>query len=215
MLLIPKGETVRLTYARTWADAVGWLLTVGTVALCVWRWRRRGRTGAEATSSAETSGESQEARSLRWGGAIPVGLLALLAASRLLPTPGPDSEELFRELSDRASQAYAEERFADAAEYLRHALAQDATADERAGAHCLRGESLLREGRLDEAEESFNAAIAQPGVGAYTSQAWFGLVRAREAAGNVAGAAQAREMLIRDFPDTPWAQMPSPGGSGE
>ena len=28
MMVIPKGETVRLHYASTWADAVGWLLTM-------------------------------------------------------------------------------------------------------------------------------------------------------------------------------------------
>jgi tetratricopeptide (TPR) repeat protein len=146
---------------------------------------------------------------------IPVGLLLALAVARFLPAGEADRLELFQTLFDRASQAYADGRFGAAAEYAEHALDQEGTADERAGAHCLRGESLLREGHFAEAQSSFEAVLADPGAGAYSAQAWSGLTRAREAAGDLTGAAQARETLTSEYPDTPWAQAAAPGGAGE
>jgi len=213
MMVVPKGETVRLHYARTRADAVGWLLTATALGFYLWRLRRRSPAGAAARLKVDA--EPARVGSFGWGGVIPVGLLLALAVARFLPGGGPDRSELFQALFDRASQAYADGRFGDAAEYAQHALDQEGTPDERAGVHCLRGESLLRDGRFAEAESSFDAVLADPGAGAYGAQAWSGLMRAREAAGNVAGAAQALETLASEYPDTPWAQAADPNGAGE
>ena len=53
-------------------------------------------------------------------------------------------------LYEKASRAYAADRFADAAEYARHALSQGAAGPLRAELQCLRGESLLRSHELAE-----------------------------------------------------------------
>jgi hypothetical protein len=115
-------------------------------------------------------------------------------------------------LSESASRAYAAGRFADAAEYARHALARGAAGRLRAELRCLRAESLLRAGDAARAAEVFQTVLADAGAGAYTAQALFGLAQARAAIGDSGGARQARERLLREFADSPWARRVLDGG---
>ena len=81
--------------------------------------------------------------------ALPLALVVVLAATRLLPGPAPpgDPERLY----EQASRAYGEERWAAAAEYARHAVALlPRTEPRRAELLCVRGEALLRSGRPRE-----------------------------------------------------------------
>ena len=117
----------------------------------------------------------------RWGAAVPAGVILVLFASRglALHEPPPDPLPLY----EAASRAYAEDRFADAAEYARHALTRATGSSLRPELLCLRGESLLRSGQPRLAAEAFEAVV-QEGPGPYLPQALFGAARAYAAAGN-------------------------------
>jgi tetratricopeptide (TPR) repeat protein len=139
----------------------------------------------------------------RWGAAIPaVFLLACIGArlATLRPAP-PDPMPLY----ERASRAYGESRFAEAAEYARHALGQGAIVPLRAELLCLRGESLLRAGQAGLAAQAFEEVLAQPEPNPYVAQALFGLMQGRAADGDTEQAHAARDRLLRDFAASPWA----------
>jgi len=205
MIVVPTQPVVTLTYTRTAADRIGLMLTVlagigGAAHLAVRRARRRSApvTVVLPEDSCEIAPPPR-----RWGAVIPGGILLLLLASRVLAVheAAPDPLPMY----EAASRAYADGRFADAAEYARHGLARAAGSSLRLELLCLRGESLLRAGQPRLAAEAFEAVV-ESGPGPYLPQALFGNARAYAAAGKSAEAALARERLLRDHADTPWAR---------
>lgn len=224
MMVVPRRTEVRLFYARTAADHAGAALTLGVLVLGGWSWsraRRRAASGAQPSEAghavlsrlaAALSGPGPPrlldacdlpAPPRRWGWTIPCALLLGLSLSRLLPEPKPPDVAM---LHERASRAHEEGRFADAAEYARHALSPSRGSNLRDELLVLRAESLSREGRHEEALEAFDVVIAEGGAsGAYVPQALFGAARSREALGDAAGATAVRERLLGQHGDTPWA----------
>jgi hypothetical protein len=139
----------------------------------------------------------------RWGGAVPAAVLAAMFAARVVvalrPAPSP------MPLYESASRAYAEGRFADAAEYARHALGRASGSPLRPELLCLRGEGLLRAGEPSLAADAFDAVVGE-GSPAYLAQALSGSARAHQAAGEEKQAEASRSRLMRDFPDSAWAR---------
>ena len=124
MLIVPERETVRLSYARTWADHLGLLLTGGAAGFIAAHtlWRRRHRPAAAAAPMVLPSDACDLPKpERRWGGFVPGTLLVLLAVSRLF-AGGHEPRVDGAALQAKAERAFAEQRFADAAEYARHAL---------------------------------------------------------------------------------------------
>jgi hypothetical protein len=209
MLVVPRQDEVRLTYAPHLSDRLGVLLTVGGTALAVLLARRR--KAVDAPDAPASRHAVLEACGLapppprRWGAVVPVCLLVLLVGLRLstlLPEKaGPSGDDLY----ERASRAYAEGRFQDAAEYVRHALSRTIDPGLRPELLCLRGESLLRLGESRESAAVFEQVLQESAQGPYTPQALFGLAQALEAAGEQERARVARERLRREHPRTPWA----------
>jgi TolA-binding protein len=70
----------------------------------------------------------------------------------------------------------------------------------------VRGESLLRTGKPLEAARAFETVAQDSPKGPHVAQALFGAARAHEAAGQADAARAARERLIEEFPETPWAK---------
>jgi 6-pyruvoyl-tetrahydropterin synthase related domain len=154
MLIVPRAEQVTLTYAgRDASDALGIVLSLGGLAFLAWRIRVERR-------AARVPREPQMPRALtpavlemfeppppprRWGWAVPTVLLALLVAAHLLPRLASASAREGPELRRRAEAAYRAGRYAEAAEYARHAVRRfAANAPERARLLELRRESLAR-----------------------------------------------------------------------
>jgi hypothetical protein len=208
MMVVPRAGTVRLYYARTWADHVGLGLTLAALAGLVLLVPVR-RLAARRAGPAEATPVPADACALptpprRWGAAVPAAVLAVMVGARFLVggEPVQDPQPLY----ERASRAYAEERYAEAAEYARHALSRAKDSPLRAELLCLRGESLLRAEQPAGAREAFEAALREPQAGAYLPQALFGLAQAQGAAGNPAEAARTTDRLLREHPETPWAR---------
>jgi hypothetical protein len=133
----------------------------------------------------------------------PLVILAALAALRFAPDRRPQVAVAW--LDQQASRAFSEERFEAAAEYARHAVERlGSDAPKRNELLCLRGESLLRAGYPRLAAQAF-APVVEAGSGPYRAQALYSGALAREAAGDVAGAAAWRASLRADHPQTPWA----------
>jgi len=222
MLVVPRGRDVRLLYAPHWSDHLGLAGTAACLGLAAWvvgRHRRRAATpGSEAAASRhavlEACGDAPPPPR-RWGGIVPGAMVALLAASRLLAMQPEDHGPLTQMLYERASRAYAEGRHADAAEYLRHAVARAEDPSLRLEMSCLRGESLLRDGRPLEAVPDFERVLDESPEGAHAPQALFGLAEALSGLGRDAEAAETRARLLHLFPRTPWAaRLPgSPAGN--
>jgi hypothetical protein len=171
MMIVPERETVRLYYARTWADHAGLILTVaGTLGMAGFAARRRWRRGAAPAPAPVALPANLDACELprpqrRWGGLIPGALLALLAASRFLPAAAPEGPRADGgELAARAQRAYDEQRFEDAAEYARHAVSASRGDKRLADVMMLRGEALLRAGQPRRAQEAFEAVLAEPTI---------------------------------------------------
>jgi len=215
MMVVPREPTVRLVYARNWADHAGLALSAAAVLLALAQGvrelrRRRIAPPERPPEGLEHRPEMLDACDLpraprRWGGAVPVATLAVLVALRFLGgggRAGPGAAALY----ERASRAYAEERFADAAEYARHALALSPPADARGGLLTLRGESLLAAGQPRAAAEEFETLLGAEPRGPYAPEALFGAARARAALGEAEAARGHRDRLLREFPDTPWAR---------
>ena len=133
-------------------------------------------------------------------------LAALRPRSRALARR-PRSSALY----ERASRAYAAERWEDAAEYARHAAALLPSPDpRRAELLCVRGEALLRAGHAREAVEPFTLVVeGEPGP--HRPQALHSGALAREAAGDPEGASAWRRRLREEYPETPWARRSSAG----
>ena len=210
MMIVPRQTTVRLTYARTMADHLGLLLTgvalVAGTAAQARRWRLRGQPRPVPENVPPIPLDDcadMPAPTRRWGAVIPAAFLLACIGARLatlrpvVRNPMP--------LYESASRAYGAGRFADAAEYARHALEQGAQAPLRAELLCLRGESLLRASQARLAAQAFQDVLAQPGPNPYVAQALFGLMQARAADGDTENARAARDRLLRDFAGSPWA----------
>ena len=205
MIVVPRRPTVTLTYARTAADWLGLALTllaaVAAMVLQAVRRLRRPAAPVAVVLPEDTCALAPPPR--RWGAAVPAGILVVLFASRALALREPPPDPL--PLYEAASRAYAGDRFADAAEYARHALTRATGSSLRPELLCLRGESLLRSGQPGLAAETFEAVVEE-GPGPYLPQALFGNARAYAAAGKPAESRLARERLLRDHADTPWAR---------
>jgi hypothetical protein len=142
---------------------------------------------------------------------IPGFLMVVLVLARLVQAPKDRSAEV-GDLYERASRAYAELRFADAAEYARHGIARSAGRPLREELLCLRGESLLQSGEPGLAREAFETLLQDSPQTAYAAQALFGRARAREETGDPAGAQADRERLRQEHAETPWAKrLEGPG----
>jgi hypothetical protein len=209
MLIVPRQHEVRLRYAaRTAWDVVGWALSAGGVG-----WLLLGRRAAapRAVRAAARRPEQLDACGLprpplRWGGLVPAALVALLAASRLaVPSAAATTQETTA-LQEKALQAYREQRFAEAAEYLRHALARGGGGDRRAELLCLRGESLLNAGQPRDALAPFAVLRQEQPAGPLVPRALAGEALAWEAMGDLAGAESARRRLLEEFPASEWAR---------
>jgi hypothetical protein len=219
MVVVPQQETVVLRYARTRGDRLGLLLSVvSLLGAGLWAARQRYARGraptvasaprvvvAPACSGAPLSDGASDfpPPPRRWGGALPAAVLGILVLARFLHTSA-DRFAPAPELYERASRAYAEERFADAAEYARHAITRS-QAPLRDELLCLRGESLLREGEAQAALDAFSTLLSDSPQTPYAAQALFSRARAREAVGDTAGAAEDRRRLRDEHPGTPWA----------
>ena len=206
MLVVPRQPDVRLAYAaRTWADRLGRTLFLAAVGAGLVLSRRRSR---QAPAPAATGPPAR----LLW--VLPLALVAALASLRFLPRPGPPVDVAV--LDERASRAFAEERWEAAAEYARHAIdlvgADDARRNEWL---TLRGEALLRSGEARLAVLAF-APVVDVGSGPYRAQALYSGALAREATGDAEGASAWRRSLRADHPGTPWAErLDEPARPGE
>jgi tetratricopeptide (TPR) repeat protein len=172
--------------------------------------RRRSPVPSEAASAGPAFRDSCDLPppTRRWGFVVPTALLVVLFAARgvaYLPKPSPVDE-----LLGRASTAYAAERFEAAAEYARHAIDLGPGAEQKGELLSVRGESLLRLEQTQRAREVFETLVADLPASPYRAQALSGAMRAARAAGDQQGAAALRDQLLREFPDTPWAESARP-----
>jgi hypothetical protein len=214
MMVVPRSGTVRLTYARTWADRLGLGLTALAVVVLAAQGPVRRRLSARSAGQAATPVPADAcelpAPPRRWGFVVPVSLLAALVTARFFAAGEPvlDPQPLY----EKASRAYAEQRFPEAAEYARNALSRARDSPLRTELLCLRGESLLRAGEARLARDVFEAALREPQPGPYLPQALFGLSQAQAASGEASDAARTRSRLLREHPDTPWARRAASEG---
>jgi hypothetical protein len=195
MLVVPWRREVRLSYtARDASDAAGLALGVAGVAALLAAAVVRPRRRAALAAGGPTA---------RLLPAVPVALLVALAALRPVPRPSHSGEA--DTLDERASRAYAAERWEAAAEYARHGASIVPAGDSRrAELLCVRGEALLRAGHAREAVEAFTLVVEDGG--SHLPQALHSGARAREASGDLVGAAEWRRRLAQEFPDNPWAR---------
>jgi hypothetical protein len=128
MLVVPRRRDVTLTYtARDASDWLGLGLTLGAAAFVALSAavRRRAPAAQPRMPRALTPAVLEMCEPgpppRRWGWALPTALLALLGASRFLPAD-PRAAREAAHLQERARAAYEAGRFADAAEYARHAI---------------------------------------------------------------------------------------------
>ncbi len=201
MLVVPWQREVRLVYAaRTWSDRLGLGLAAAAVAVIAWRRRPREAPGPPGAPDTHGSG--------RVVAVLPLALVVALALLRLVPEPSHARE--VEPLYERASRAYAAERWEESAEYARHAAALLPSPDpRRAELLCVRGEALLRAGHAREAVEPFTLVVeGEPGP--HRPQALHSGALALEAAGDAEGAATWRRRLREEYPETPWARRLGP-----
>jgi hypothetical protein len=209
MLVVPFRPEVQLAYAaRASSDWLGLGLAAAAVALRAAATRRR-REAAPPSDAIEDGGGGRALIPLP--AALPLALVAALAALRFLPEPSPARE--IEALYERASRAYVAERWEDAAEYARHATVLLPSPDpRRAELLCVRGEALLRAGHAREAVEPFTL-VAEGEPGPHRPQALYSGAVALEAAGDERGAAAFRRRLSEEYPETPWARRLGPPAS--
>jgi hypothetical protein len=212
MMVVPRETTVRLVYAgRAWSDWLGLALSAGTLAFIVIvgvsSRRRRGVPQAEEPVVVLMPCESTPPPGRRWGGLVPGLLLLTLALVRLRSDPSVKRHQKELDaLYDKASLAYTDERFGDAAEYARFAVLAGPDSPLKYELLCLRGESLLRAGKPLESAEAFEEVLQGPPTGPHVPQALFSAAEARDAAGDKAAADAHRKRLLEQFARTPWAE---------
>jgi hypothetical protein len=164
MMVIPRQETVRMWYAaRTWADDLGLGLTlvslayVVVVALATLRRRVRGEAPARPRPKPfrpkRVGPDGLPLPTRRWGSAVPLAVALLLLGARCVPR-GPSRADEARELTARARTAFRAQRYADAAEYARHALARTTDEAARGALSALRERSLELAARGEPAAPS-------------------------------------------------------------
>lgn len=215
MMIVPRGTEAELVYGRTVPDYVGLALTIAGLGIVAFELRRRRRlsVAVDAPSTGPAFRDSCDlpppTRS-RWGPVIPTALIVLLFAARglaYLPKASP-VDDLVR----RASDAYAAQRWGDAAEYARQAIDHGPQPEQKGELLSLRGESLLRLQEPQRAREAFETLVAELPASPYRAQALSGAMRAAQAAGDRRSAETLRDQLLREFPGTPWAESaPGPG----
>ena len=163
MMIVPRQENVRLVYSRTVSDWLGAGLTVAALAFGAWSLVRRPRVPMVEAAAGPPPGTDAcdlPAPTRRWGGWIPAALLVALVASRLaVPDRAAAAAREAEELRARATRAQTEGRFADAAEYARHAVFR-VTGPKRGDLLCLRATNLSRAGQEDEARTALAEATA-------------------------------------------------------
>jgi hypothetical protein len=157
MMVVPRRPTVRLVYSRTLSDPLGLGLTLGAVALGAWSLRRRVPVAAsEAAIAPSPSIDACDlpAATRRWGGVVPAAVLFALVLSRFaVPDRAKAAAAEAATLREKATRAQAEGRFADAAEYARHAATRT-QGPARAQILCMRADNLARDGHADEAQQA-------------------------------------------------------------
>lgn len=211
MLVVPTREDVRLVYGRDRADTFGLLLSLGGVAFCLVAGLRRKTPVASPPAVVPESCDALPVPR-RWGAVVPVGLLLLLISGRFLAGDAPDDGPLQDDLYAKASRAYSDERFGDAAEYAESAAELSADNEDgiRSEMGALRAESLLRLGRFQEALDGFEKVYQQDASGPHAAQVLFGSAAALDALGQADRARAQRDRLIHGFPGTPWARRAAP-----
>ena len=204
MLIVPRQPSVRLVYAATWADQAGRALTVLAAGLCLVGPRLRRRAPRPATPPfLDECALPPPPR--RWGWIVPAAILSVLCAARFVASREGPGAALASASSEEASRAYAAGRYAEAAERASRAIALGVPAEVRAEMLSLRGEALLKDGRLEEAARTFDSLLQAAPQGPYAAQALYGAVRAKEGRGETAAAAAQRRRLETEFSGTPWA----------
>src|SRR5262249_24983285 len=184
MLVIPREAKCRLVYAgRDASDGLGLVLTGLTLALGI-GWAPRRKPGAP---TAPVPVIVPDRSPVKWGWVIPVFIIVVLGGARFVPPSKPDPK-LREQLYEKASKAFGEDRFEDAAEYARHALDLETSSSLRAELLCLRGESLLRAGHSREAAYAFQEVVDTAAGSPYLAQALFSGAAAKEAMGDASGA---------------------------
>jgi 6-pyruvoyl-tetrahydropterin synthase-like protein len=163
MMIVPRQPTVRLVYSRTFSDWLGAGLTVGALLFGGSSLVRRRRAAPMADAVGPPAGTDAcdlPAPTRRWGGWVPAALIVALAASRLaVPDRAAAAARQADELRARATRAQAEGRYADAAEYARHAALR-ASGARRGELLCVRATNLARAGQEDEARAALAEATA-------------------------------------------------------
>jgi hypothetical protein len=200
MLIVPQQREVTLSYAgRTAADWLG-LVLAATALTAVATGLYRDATTARPEPSTAGRPASRTSALVR---ALPVVVALSLAALRLRPAASHAAEAT--RLYERASQAYAAQRFEDAAELARNAVPLLGPADaRRLELSCLQGESLLAAGHPREAALAFTPVVEEGGP--HQAQALYSGARARAAAGDAAGASAWRRELRERYAATPWTE---------
>jgi hypothetical protein len=214
MMIVPTRSDVRLSYARNWADTVGGALTLGSVLglVLVSLRRRAAAPAAVAVPPPNIDACELPAPPRRWGAAVPGTLLVALAASRLI-VKAPDHRRDVEDLYERASRSYSAASYDEAGEFARHALSWAGESELVPELRCLRGESLLRAQRPREAGEEFEKVVNDRSHTPYVPQALYGLVQARTASGEAAAATAAKDRLLAEFAETPWAERAKTEGA--
>jgi hypothetical protein len=209
MLVVPRRNEVTLRYTgRAGSDALGWVLGLGTVLAAVVSTVLRRRRGDTEDLSPRESGRPGGigSRAIRL---LPLAVVILLGATRLLPPKAPPAKGDW--LSEQASRAYAEGRWADAAEYARHGAARFPSGEARwAELLCVRGEALLRSGHPRVAAQAFEDVVNQALDDPHRPQALFSGALAKEAVGDDARAELWRRWLREQFPGNPWTERLGP-----
>ena len=163
MMIVPRQPSVRLVYSRTLSDRLGAGLTLGALLIGAWSLVRGPRVVpmvGTASPPATTDACDLPAPTRRWGGWVPAALLVALASSRFaVPDRAAAAARQGDALRARAVRAQAEGRFADAAEYARHAALRASGAG-RGELLCLRARSLARAGQEEAARSAVSEAAA-------------------------------------------------------
>ena len=198
MLVVPQQREVRLYYVgRAASDWTG--LALALLASATLLRAAAGRRGRPAAAPAAATPEPYRTRLLH---GLPVAMVLGIAALRLLPAPSHAA--LAGALYERASRAFAGERWEDAAELARAAgTLVPANDPRRLELLCLEGEALLAGGHPRQAALAFTPVVEEGGP--HQAQALYSGARARAQAGEPAGAVEWTQKLRREHPGTPWA----------